>query len=94
MNWTIFGATFVTIFLAELGDKTQLAAFGMAAASDQGRWSVFLGSSVALIATSALAVIAGASLGKVVPLVWLERLGGLLFVALGAWTLWKSFASD
>ena len=94
MDWKVFGATFATIFLAELGDKTQLAAFGAAAASEGGRLSVFLGSALALVATSALAVLAGAALGKVVPLVWLERLGGVLFVAIGAFTLWRSYRGE
>jgi Ca2+/H+ antiporter, TMEM165/GDT1 family len=92
MDWKLFAATFTTIFVAELGDKTQLAAFGAAAMSQGGRWTVFAGSAAALVATSALAVAAGASLGKAVPLVWLERAGGVLFVGLGVWTLWKSFA--
>lgn len=91
MDWRLLTATFTTIFLAELGDKTQLATFGAASASDQGKLAVFLGSSLALIACSAMAVLAGAAIGKVVPLVWLERAGGVLFVVLGVWTLWKSF---
>jgi putative Ca2+/H+ antiporter (TMEM165/GDT1 family) len=91
LDWKLFSAVFTTVFLAELGDKTQLATFGAAAASESGKLAVFLGSAGALVACSALAVVAGAALGKVVPLVWLERFGGVLFVALGAWTLWKSF---
>jgi putative Ca2+/H+ antiporter (TMEM165/GDT1 family) len=91
MDWKLFGAVFTTVFLAELGDKTQLATFGAASASDSGRLTVFLGSAAALVACSALAVVAGAAIGKVAPLVWLERLGGLLFVVLGVWTIWKSF---
>lgn len=92
MDWKLFGAVFTTVFLAELGDKTQLATFGAASASDSGKLTVFLASSAALVACSAMAVVAGAAIGKVVPLVWLERLGGVLFVAIGAWTLWKSFS--
>ena len=91
MNSSLFTATFATIFVAELGDKTQLAVFGAAAASEGGRWTVFVGGSLALVATSALAMMAGAALGKLVPLVGLERFGGVLFMALGVWTLWRSF---
>jgi putative Ca2+/H+ antiporter (TMEM165/GDT1 family) len=90
IDWKLFAATFTTIFVAELGDKTQLATFGAASASDGGKLTVFLGSSLALIACSAMAVLVGAALGRYVPLVWLERAGGILFIVLGVWTLWKS----
>lgn len=94
MDWKLFTATFATIFLAELGDKTQLATFGAASASEQGKLTVFVGSSLALVACSALAVITGAAIGKVISPVWLERAGGVLFLVLGAWTLWKSFRGE
>ncbi len=91
MDWKLVGSTFVAVFVAELGDKTQLATFGLAAASKGGRLSVFLGSASALVATSLVAVLAGAALGKAVPEVWLQRAGGGLFLVLGAWILWQSF---
>jgi Ca2+/H+ antiporter, TMEM165/GDT1 family len=91
MDWKIIASTFAAVFLAELGDKTQLATFGIAAANSQ-RTAVFLGSAGALVASSALAVLAGAALGKVVPAHWILRLSGIAFIALGAWTLWRSFA--
>lgn len=94
MDWKLFAATFTTIFLAELGDKTQLATFAAAASSSSGRFAVFLGSAAALVACSALAVVAGAALGKAVPLHWLERIGGVLLIALGAWTLWRSWNAN
>ena len=92
MDWRLFFTTFAGIFLAELGDKTQIATFAAASAAGAGqRITVFGASALALVAASALAVVAGASIGKVVPIVWLERTGGLVFVALGAWFLWRSF---
>ena len=57
MDWKILASTFGVVFLAELGDKTQLATFGVAAASGSGKWSVFVGSALALVASSAIAVI-------------------------------------
>ena len=91
MDWKIALSTFGVVFLAELGDKTQLATFGLAAGTEGRKWSVFLGSAIALVASSAIAVLAGALVGDLVPLKWLERAGGIAFVALGAWMLWKSF---
>ena len=86
---TVFGI----VFLAELGDKTQLATFGVAAASGGKARAVFLGSALALVATSAIAVVAGSLVGHVISPQWLERLGGAAFVGLGAWMLWRSFGA-
>lgn len=91
MDWKIAASTFATVFLAELGDKTQLATFGIASAADSRRVAVFVGSALALVLTSALAVVAGAAVGKLVPPHWILRLSGAAFLVLGAWTLWKSF---
>lgn len=82
MSWKLFTSTFVAIFLAELGDKTQLAAFALAGES-QSRWSIFFGASLALIATTALAVWVGGAVGKHVSPVWIRRGAGALFVVLG-----------
>lgn len=82
MDWKILGTTLVTIFLAELGDKTQLATLSFASGGSS-RWAVFLGASLALIATTALAVLVGESLGRVLPPSVLRRVGGALFVLLG-----------
>lgn len=82
MDWKIFGTTLVTIFLAELGDKTQLATLSFASGGSS-RWEVFLGASLALIATTALAVLVGESLGRALPASVLKRVAGALFVLLG-----------
>jgi putative Ca2+/H+ antiporter (TMEM165/GDT1 family) len=82
VDWRALGSTFVLIFLAELGDKTQLATFGMASGA-RSRLAVFLGAAGALVATSALAVVFGDAVGRYVPQLWLRRASGVLFLALG-----------
>lgn len=56
--WTVFSSTFITIFLAEMGDKTQLATL-LITAESQSPWLVFAGAATALIATSLLGVVIG-----------------------------------
>jgi Ca2+/H+ antiporter, TMEM165/GDT1 family len=82
MDWKILASTFGAIFVAELGDKTQLATLTMAAEA-RARWSVFAGSALALVATSAIAVLAGSAVTRVVPPHWLRRIAGGVFIALG-----------
>lgn len=82
MDWKALFTAFITIFIAELGDKTQLATFSLATGGTS-RWTVFAGSALALIATSAIAVLVGSSLGRVLPAVWLKRGAGVLFIVLG-----------
>ncbi len=86
MDWKLAGSTFVLIFLAELGDKTQLATLSLASSSSS-RWAVFLGSALALVATSAVAVLTGDVIGRFVPTLWLRRAAGVMFVALGLFFL-------
>jgi putative Ca2+/H+ antiporter (TMEM165/GDT1 family) len=75
-------STFAVVFLAELGDKTQLATFALGA-SGQSKVSVFLGAALALVLTSLIAVLAGAALGRAVPEVWLRRGAGAMMIVLG-----------
>jgi putative Ca2+/H+ antiporter (TMEM165/GDT1 family) len=82
MDWKLLGSTFALVFLAELGDKTQLATLSLAA-SGSSRWVVFFGSAIALVATSAIAVLVGEGLSRVVPAIWITRAAGVLFVVLG-----------
>jgi putative Ca2+/H+ antiporter (TMEM165/GDT1 family) len=82
MDWKLFSSTFAAVFLAELGDKTQLATLSLAAGS-RSRWMVFAGSALALVATSAIAVLAGEALTRAVPPIWIKRAAGALFVVMG-----------
>ncbi len=82
MDWKLSTGTFVAIFVAEMGDKTQLAAFALSGGANS-KWSVFLGASLALVATTAIAVLAGGLIGRHVPELWLKRGAGALFVVMG-----------
>ena len=64
--WTVFSSTFLTIFLAEMGDKTQLATLLMSAES-QSPWLVFAGAAAALISTSLLGVLIGYWIARRLP---------------------------
>lgn len=77
----LLGSTYAAIFLAELGDKTQLSTLALAAG--KSRWPVFLGAGLALLTTTAIAVLAGDAVARIVPPVWIRRSAGALFVALG-----------
>jgi putative Ca2+/H+ antiporter (TMEM165/GDT1 family) len=88
MDLKIMLTTFGMVFLAELGDKTQLATFAFSADSSS-RMSVFLGSAAALVLTSLLAVLFGALVGRLVPPGYLRIGAGALFVVLGGWMLLK-----
>jgi putative Ca2+/H+ antiporter (TMEM165/GDT1 family) len=86
MDFKTMFTTFGMIFLAELGDKTQLATFGFAAES-KSRLAVFLGSAGALVLTSLLAVVFGSVVSRVVPANYIKIGAGGLFVLLGLWML-------
>ena len=83
MEWKLVLSTFSLIFLAELGDKTQLAAFA-ATAGARSPWSVFLGAASALVLSTLLAVLLGNTIQRVVPQQYLKLGAGILFVVFGA----------
>lgn len=80
--WQTFGSTFMLVFLAELGDKTQLSVM-LLAAQDRSILGVFLGAAVALIVASLLAVIVGGALARYVSPDFIQKGAGLVFVAIG-----------
>jgi putative Ca2+/H+ antiporter (TMEM165/GDT1 family) len=82
MDWKIFTTAFVTLFLAELGDKTQLAVITMTA-NTESKLSVFLGASLALVAVTLLGIVFGGVLSQYVPTEWLQRIVAVAFIAIG-----------
>ena len=89
MDWKLFGTAFITIFLAELGDKTQLAAFALAG-NEKRPFLIFSAAALALILSTAIGVAAGSVLSKFVSPLALNRIAGTLFILIGVWTLYKS----
>jgi putative Ca2+/H+ antiporter (TMEM165/GDT1 family) len=90
MDLKILSTVFTTVFIAELGDKTQLATMLFASDKDTSKIMVFLGASLALIATSAIGVLAGSAISQYVSPKTLQYLAGAGFIAIGIWTLLKS----
>jgi len=82
-----YAMVFVSVFLAELGDKTQLATLTFAATPGVGRLGVFLAAAGALVTSSLLAVLVGERLGAWIPPHYLTRAAAVLFVAIGGWLL-------
>jgi Ca2+/H+ antiporter, TMEM165/GDT1 family len=89
MDMKVTFAAFAAIFIAELGDKTQLAALNMAA-STQKPWAVFWGGAAALVLLTGLATVLGGALAGRLPEVLLRRVSAVLFIALGLWTWFKA----
>lgn len=87
MNLKTFLTTFGLIFLAEMGDKTQLAAITMAAQTRQP-WAVFLGASLALAAVSLIGVTAGAVLANYINAEYLHKAAAVAFIVIGLLMLW------
>jgi putative Ca2+/H+ antiporter (TMEM165/GDT1 family) len=90
MDYKLLLTIFATVFVAELGDKTQLATMLFAADKEVSKWLVFLGASLALVATSALGVLAGGILSEYVSEKQLHYIAGAGFIAIGVWTLVKA----
>lgn len=84
-----FLLVFSTIFLAELGDKTQLATILFAADKEVNKWFVFLAAASALVITSAIGVLAGEFISSHFSEKRLAQIAGIGFIAIGIWTLMK-----
>jgi putative Ca2+/H+ antiporter (TMEM165/GDT1 family) len=92
MDWRLLVTTFGSIFLAELGDKTQLATLSFAAGKNT-MVPVFIGSSLALVTSSLLATLLGSALARVLPIRWVHLGAGLIFIVLGVLLVAKNIRS-
>lgn len=90
MDWKLFATIFASVFVAELGDKTQLATMLFASKGDVSKWNVFFAASAALVVSTAVGVLAGQFVSSFVSEKVLHWIAGLGFVGIGLWTLWKA----
>jgi putative Ca2+/H+ antiporter (TMEM165/GDT1 family) len=86
VDWRIIASTFGLIFLAELGDKTQLAAIALSAES-KSPVAVFLGAVVALSLVTLIAVAIGGTVTRIIPARYIRMAAGALFIVIGAFML-------
>jgi len=87
MDYKIFFTIFATVFIAELGDKTQLATMLFAADKEVSKFTVLVGASLALIAATVISVLAGSIVSQYISTKSLHYIAGIGFIGIGVWTL-------
>ena len=90
MDYKILFTVFAAVFIAELGDKTQLATLLFAADKDVSKLTVFVGASLALVVASAIGVLAGSALSQHISEKGLNYFAGTGFIIIGLWTLFRA----
>jgi putative Ca2+/H+ antiporter (TMEM165/GDT1 family) len=90
MDNKILLTVFTAVFVAELGDKTQLATLLFAADKNVNKWIIFIGASLALIVASGIGVLVGGLVSQYVSEKYLHYLAGVGFIGIGIWTLIKA----
>jgi putative Ca2+/H+ antiporter (TMEM165/GDT1 family) len=85
--WKTFFTVFFTVFVAEIGDKTQLATMLFASEAKVSKWVIFAGSALALTLAAAIGVIVGAQLERLVSPRTLKVVAGAGFIVIGLWTM-------
>lgn len=91
MDWRVFFLSFGALFVAEMGDKTQLAVFSLVAES-RSPIAVFLGAGAALVLVTLIGVIFGGVVTRLVPPLYLRLGAGVLFLGIGIYTVWEALA--
>ena len=82
MLLTLLLTTFITVFLAEMGDKTQLTTITLSSTTNKPL-AVFIGSSIALVLATLLGALAGGSIANLIPAFLLKQLSGIVFLIIG-----------
>ena len=93
MDWQLLGLSFITVFLAEIGDKSQLAAIALSGNSKSPR-AVFFGSIAALILASLIGAIAGGGVGQLLPARLLKAIAAIGFAVMAVGILWPDSPKD
>jgi putative Ca2+/H+ antiporter (TMEM165/GDT1 family) len=93
MDFNLLGLSFVTVFLSELGDKSQLAAIALSGNSKSLR-AVFLGTSVALLLASFLGVWLGEGMAHLLPVTWVKAIAAVGFAGMGLRLLWPKPSAE
>lgn len=88
MDWNLLGISFITVFLSELGDKSQLAAIALSGSSKSPR-AVFFGTVTALLLTTSIGVLAGAGASQLLPVRLVKTIAAVGFAVLAVRLLWK-----
>ncbi|MGA9380966.1 MAG: TMEM165/GDT1 family protein [Phormidium sp.] len=91
MDWHLLGLSFITVFLSELGDKSQLAAIALSGSTKFPR-AVFLGTAGALLLTSFLGVIAGEGAAQLLPVQWVKAIAAIGFAIMAIRLLFANAA--
>ena len=90
MDLKLLATVFTVVFIAELGDKTQLATMLFAADKDVSKITIFIGASLALIIASAIGVLAGSIVSQYVSERFLHYIAGMGFIGIGFWTIFTA----
>lgn len=85
-----FFKVFLTIFIAELGDKTQLATMLFAASKESSPWLIFIAASLALMVAAGLGTLFGGAIAQFVPMKILRYVAGAGFILIGIYTLFRT----
>lgn len=90
MEYKVFFTVFTAVFIAEIGDKTQLATMLFAADKEVSKLTVFFGASLALIVASGIGVFAGGLISQYISEKQLNYIAGIGFLGIGIWTILKA----
>jgi putative Ca2+/H+ antiporter (TMEM165/GDT1 family) len=91
MDNRLFLTVFSSVFVAEIGDKTQLATMAFSAGAQGSKWTVFAASAAALVLAAGIGVLAGGAVSRLLSPRTIAIVAGVGFVAIGLWTLRGAF---
>jgi putative Ca2+/H+ antiporter (TMEM165/GDT1 family) len=94
MDWQLLGISFLTVFLAELGDKSQLAAIALSSDCNKSPKAIFLGTVAALILASLIGVLIGGGTAQLLPTKWTKIIAAIGFAVMAIRLLWFRSEED